>query len=84
MSCSRTTRGGGWQHNRKPIDLSSCVTICPQCGRINPYLPPTAVHDEQGFIDPFAINRWTKLAVCAGCGQDLTACNTKKRQVDDS
>ena len=74
MPRSRTTRGGGWHHNKKPIDLSSHVTICPHCGRINPYLPPPiTVQDEQGLVDPFAINRWTKPTVCAGCGQDLTA-----------
>jgi hypothetical protein len=77
MSRSRTTRGG-WQHNKKPVDLSRHVTICPHCGRINPYLPPTAVRDEQGMVDPFAINRWTKPAVCSGCGQDLATDESRK------
>jgi hypothetical protein len=70
VSRYRTTRGWGWNHNKKPIDLSKHLTVCAACGRINPHVPPdpASYRTAGGFVDPIAYNTWTKPVTCAGCG----------------
>lgn len=70
MSRYSTTRAWGWNHVRT-IDISDRISVCGNCGRINPHEPPASVRDERGFIDPFKANHWTKPARCSGCGKEL-------------